>query len=442
MNEYILELDEYGVAFGKKIILSKIDLKIPTKGNLVLLGPSGIGKSTLLRSICGINFSNPSFRTWGKAIFAGEPITENSQELVLVSQNAQLMMSSVLENVVCGLPERSSLQKVQQIELAKRLLKQAGLEELTNQLDENVINLPLGQQRHLAILRTAAANPKILCIDEPTTGVDEPYIDPILNYISQESEKRAIITIFHNQNHAKKLKGMVALLSGGWVNECTTDEHFYSQPKSKAGKQFVKTGSCTSIGPEVAEEDFMFIDKESIELPPPIPEVAKKYVSDAFGPRNFLWLKKGTLAGTPQPGLVNDLNYDLRLLNKVGVTTLINLRKNKPDPEPMKQYEITPLWFPIPDMGTPSTDDALKWCEQVATLLQNGEVVAYHCKAGLGRTGTMLVCQMIWSGQEALTALEKAREIEPRWVQSDEQVTFIEDFEKVVKKHAKSHNIG
>lgn len=434
MNEYILELTEFGVAFGDKIILNSVNLKIPVKGNVVLFGPAGIGKSTLLRSICGINYAKPSFRTWGKAMFAGSLIDENQQGPVLVSQNARLMMSTILENVVSGLPERSTLQKSQQIDLVKRLLIQAGLNELTERLNDNVIDLPLGQQRHLAILRTAASNPKLLCIDEPTTNLDPEHIPPLLEYITYESKKRAVIIILHNQQQAQKLEGIVALLSGGWINECVSSQDFYTQPKSKAAKQFVKTGSCLSIGPDANEEDLIFIDQETIELPPPISEAAKTYVSDALGPRNFVWLKKGIIAGTPQPGLVNDLNYDLKLLNKVGVTTLINLRKTEPDPKPMLQYGIKTLWFPIKDMAAPTEEDALKWCQQVAELMQKGEVIAYHCKAGLGRTGTMLVCQLIWEGQEALPALEKARQIEPRWVQSETQVNFIEKFETRVAK--------
>jgi len=434
MDNAILELREYGVAFGKKIILSGVNLSIPTKGNVVLLGPSGIGKSTLLRSICGINFSNPAFRTWGEAQFAGEPINGEGDQPVLVSQKAKLLMSTILENIVSSLPERGTLRKDQQIELTKRLLTQAGLEELTTKLNDNVISLPLGHQRHLAILRTAVASPKLLCIDEPTTSLEEEYIDPILEYISKEAKKRAVITILHNQNHAKKLEGVVALLSGGWINECGSDKQFFNQPKSKAGKQFVKTGSCTSVGPGVVEEDLVFLDKETIELPPPIPEEAKRYVSDAFGPRNFLWLKKGVLAGTPQPGLVNDLNYDLMLLKKVGITILINLREREPDPKPLLKHGIKSLWFPIKDMATPTTDEAIKWCTQVNDLMQKGEVIAYHCKAGLGRTGTMLVCQLMWEGTCALPALEKARLIEPRWVQSEQQVNFIEQFEKITNK--------
>ncbi len=434
MTENILELAEYGIAFGKRIVLSGVDLKIPVKGNVVLLGPSGNGKSTLLRSICGINSSNPSYRYWGRAIFAGKSLEECLQGPVLVSQNAKLMMSTVLENVLTGLPERSNLQKKEQVDLVERLLIHAGLETLTSRLNDNVIDLPLGQQRHLAILRTAASNPNLLCIDEPTTNVAKEFIAPLLAYILQESKKRAIITILHNQNHAKKLEGMVALLSGGWINEYGSDKQFYSQPKSKAGKQFVKTGSCLSIGPEIIEEDMIFLDKETIELPPPIPKIARKYVSDAFGPRNFLWLKKGILAGTPQPGLVNALNYDLKLLNKVGITTLISLRKREPDTKPMLKHNIKSLWFPIKDMGVPDVEEAITWCDNIGKSLNNGEVIAYHCKAGLGRTGTMLVCQLIWDGEKALTALEKARQIEPRWVQSEEQIKFIEQFGNDIKK--------
>lgn len=432
MSDYILELDGYGVAFSEKIILSSVDMKVPVRGNVVLLGPAGIGKSTLLRSICGINYANPSFRTWGKAFYANSEIQEGIDGPSLVSQNAKLMMSTILENIIYELPERNTLQRYQQVDIAKRLLERAGLENLTDRLDESVIDLPLGLQRHLAIVRTAAANPKLICIDEPTTDLDEDYVDPLLKYISEESQRRAVITILHNQRHAKKLEGMVALLAGGWIHEYGTDKSFYTDPQSKAGKQFVKSGSCAVIGPEYDEESLRYIDTEAIELPPPLPKEAKSYVSDSLGPRNFLWLKKGMLAGTPQPGLVAELDYDLQALKRVGVTKLITLLEKKQDSEPLEEYGIENLWFPINDMEAPSIEQALEWCERVDDFMRNGEVVAYHCKAGLGRTGTMLVAQLIWEGLDAFDALEKARRVEPRWVQSDEQVQFLEEFEKVV----------
>lgn len=434
MNEYILELNEYGVAFGDKIILSGVNLKVPVVGNLVLLGPSGIGKSTLFRSICGINYANPSFRTWGEAKYLGEKLDDSTTELpALVSQKAKLMMSSVLENVIFNLPERQVLQKNQQIDVAIRLLERAGLDELTERLDDNVIDLHLGLQRHLAILRTSVANPKLICIDEPTTGLDNDYVDILLKYISEISERRAVITILHNQDHSRKLKGMVALLTGGWINEFSIDDEFYTAPKSKAGKQFVKSGSCDVVGPEFDEEALIYMDLNKVDLPPPLPKEAKQYVSEALGPRNFLWLKKGILAGTPQPGIMTDLEYDLKALQRVGVTKLITLLENQLDPEPMKEFGIDCLWFPINDMEAPEIDEAIEWCQRVEGFIRAGEVIAYHCKAGMGRTGTMLTSQLIWEGMPALDALEKARRIEPRWVQSETQVRFLEEFEKKIK---------
>jgi atypical dual specificity phosphatase len=159
-----------------------------------------------------------------------------------------------------------------------------------------------------------------------------------------------------------------------------------------------------------------------------LPKEAKEYVSDALGPRNFLWLKKGILAGTPQPGIVADLDYDLKALQRVGVTKLITLLEKQLDPEPMKNYGIECLWFPIDDMHAPNIDEAIKWCKRVEKYMKDDEVVAYHCKAGMGRTGTMLTAQLIWEGMTALDALETARKIEPRWVQSEVQIKFLEDF--------------
>ena len=433
MNEYILELEEFGVAFGEKIILSSVNLKVPVVGNVVLLGPAGIGKSTLFRSICGINYANPSFRTWGKALYRNEKVHPDMVERpALVSQKVKLMMSSILENVIFNLPERSVLQKNQQIDIASRLLEQANLGDLVSRLDDSVIDLSLGQQRHIAILRTAVANPQLICIDEPTTGLEDDYVDTLLKYISEVSERRAVITILHNQEHAKKLKGMVALLSGGWIHEYGIDDEFYSDPKSKAGKQFVKSGSCATLGPEVDKETLEHIDLEAFEMPPPLPKAAKQFISESLGPRNFVWLKKGILAGTPQPGIMTELDYDLKALQRVGVTKLITLLEKELDAEHMKQFGIECLWLPINDMEAPTIEEATEWCKRVEGFIQNDEVTAYHCKAGMGRTGTMLTAQLIWEGMNALDALEHARKIEPRWVQSEVQAKFLEEFSKAV----------
>jgi atypical dual specificity phosphatase len=421
----LLSLHRFGIAFGDRIILRSIDLNIPEIGCFVLMGPAGTGKSTLLRTLCGINEAVANMRTWGEAVYAGATLGEADRPS-LVAQNARLMMASVLENIIYELPERQALTIQQQRELAKRLLFIAGLDDLTSELDSSVVELPLATQRHLTIMRTAAANPRLLCIDEPTTGLAEDDSQRLLSYIKEIAQQRAVLIVLHNQQQAHYLKGNAALLAGGWIQETKPSNEFFTQPENKVTQEFIRNGNCVVPSPNTRPED---LDEFSdYPTPPPMLEQATNYVSDAYGPRGFLWLKKGLLAGTPKPGVVVDEEYDLKALQRVNIKVLISLTEERFDTELLSRYGIESLWLPIIDMDAPSVDEAIEMCTHVSQRMATQQAVAYHCKAGLGRTGTMLAAQLIWEGCTALDALEKARRIEPRWVQSEKQLKFLEVF--------------
>lgn len=419
----VLQLENFGAAFGDKVILSNVNLNILEQGIYVLLGPSGTGKSTLLRALAGLNDANPSFRTWGKAIYTGDELCEGNRP-ALVSQSAKLMMSSVLENIVCNLPERNNLNLGQQRDLAVRLLEQAGLAELKDVLNDNVVSLSLAKQRHLATLRLASAGPRLLCLDEPTAGIPEHEVTSLLNYIKQESTRRAVLVVLHNLNQARELDGQTALLAGGYIQEMQPTDEFIKEPRSEPAKQWVNLGSCNVPSPDARPEDLA----DDVIPPPPLPEVARKAPSASVGPRGFLWLKRGALAGTPLPGVFHDIEYDMTMLNKVGVTVLVTLTTRPVNANVLEKFSIKSIWQAIKDMGAPSLDQATMICQQIDEAIDDGEVVAVHCRAGLGRTGTVLAAYLIWEGATALDALDKVRGVEPRWVQSEEQVEFLEQF--------------
>lgn len=419
----ILTLENYGAAFGDKIILSNVNLNILERGIFVLLGPSGTGKSTLLRAIVGLNEPNPMFRTWGNAVYMGDALA-NDNRPALVSQSAKLMMATVLENVVYHLPERNNLTIPQQRELATRLLTQAGLDSLLNSLDDSVLNLPLAQQRHLAILRLAAASPRLLCLDEPTSGISDAEATVLLDYIKKESKRRAILIVLHNLTQAKALSGYTALLAGGYIQEIQPTTDFINNPQSDSAKQWVRTGSCNVPSPDALPEDLA----DDVLPPPPLPQEARQAPSQSVGPRGFLWLKRGYLAGTPLPGVYHDIDYDMKMLNKVGVTMLVTLTTRPVDQEALDRNNIKSTWHAIKDMQAPGLEQAITICQEIETLIRDGEVLAVHCRAGLGRTGTILAAYLIWEGSSALDALNTVRDVEPRWVQSDEQALFLEQF--------------
>ncbi len=289
----LLSLKGYGVAFGEKIILSQVDLQVPEREVTVLLGPSGTGKSTLLRTLAGFNEGNPKLRIWGEATYAGMPVGEGDLP-ALVLQSARLMMATVLDNIVHNLPERQNLTKIQQRKLAQRLLKNAGLNELVGELDEPVINLTLAQQRHLAIVRLAASGARLICLDEPTSSLSDEEAERLLDYIIAESANRAMLVVLHNQAQARRLQGNTVLLAGGTVHRSASMEAFFSESYNEVVDGFIGTGSCSLPAPGADPET---LDPQTAPLPQ-LPVEASDYVSDSYGPRGFLWLKKGkVLAG-------------------------------------------------------------------------------------------------------------------------------------------------
>jgi len=94
---------------------------------------------------------------------------------------------------------------------------------------------------------------------------------------------------------------------------------------------------------------------------------------------------------------------------------------------------MSSIFFPIVDMHAPRVEDAARLCEEINRLNEAGKAVALYCRAGMGRTGTMLAGQLIWEGVDPLDALQTARGICRGWEQSDRQVEFLREFSRCLK---------
>lgn len=532
MTNTVLALRQFSASFADKPILRNISLDVPETGTVLLMGPVGSGKSTLLRTLAGINRASQSLTTSGNVSYCGDTLIADNGAFnpsgielpAIVAQKTQLLIASIKENIVDNLPERASLTQLQQRELVVRLLQQAGADNLIDQLDVSVRNLPLGQQRLIALVRTMACNPRLVFVDEPTAGVSEADAALIVQFLKQQAEKRAIVCVLHNQQQAKQLSGQVVLLVDGCIVEQAHSSEFFCKPKTELAQTFVRTGSCCHHAPDDSDEaeatvhvpmpaptksysskpklavvsntitkpsepdcDIALATKPSryqqtiavankpsatekpnsaqtqLSLPlntdsdasnvaatqakvvtPPssytVQALTRQTKSAAFGPRNFLWLLPGKLAGTPRPGLLRDINLDLSALARVGITHLISLESEFPatDNDLLQAHGITGSHLPIADMNVPAIEQAFECCKRVSQLIDQGQSIAFHCKAGLGRTGTLLVAYLIYSGQPAALALTTARAIEPRWVQSARQESFLNEFAEFLAGNVKN----
>lgn len=429
-----LELTNFGIAYAEQIVLSDVNLSIPLRGVTTLLGPTGTGKSTLLRTIAGFNRHLPSLRVWGVANFCGKPLSESNNP-VLVSQNTRLLTSTLLDNLLYDMPEQFAATGDEKRTRAVDNLCKVALEGLRDFLSQPVVELPLATQRLVSIARTIATDPSLVLIDEPTFGLEEEDANTILDVIQRQAAERAILVVLHNQRQALALGGNVALLAGGVIQESSLAERFFKAPTTAAGKEFVATGSCSDPSPGANEDELSTGIRPRLRPPPRDLEIP----SETVGPRGFVWLIPGQLAGTPLPGVVSSVQHDLKGLKRVNVTALISLTSTPLDAAALAEYRMTAHWFPIPDMGAPDMQMAREICTTIDRLRADNAVIAVHCRAGLGRTGTILVAYLIWRGQTAMDALETARRFEPKWVQSETQIQFLERFARELQSSEADH---
>jgi atypical dual specificity phosphatase len=422
-----LALRSFGVAFGDRTVLADVSLELPRTGMTVLMGPAGGGKSTLLRTLAGLNDAHPSLSTWGELEVGGcvapiegrRHVLSGSQRPVLVLQHARFFLDSVRQNLVSALPNRATHGSRVQTEMVLEILRSHGLLSLAGRLDDEAVSLSLGEQRCLAIVRALLLEPAILLTDEPTAALPENEAHEVLAILSAQAERRSVLFVTHNQRQAQAVGGTTVLLAAGLIQETSPTASFFSAPKTEVAAGFVATGGCPSgVGATAAAEP-----------PEPAPP-REKPTTTAYPPRGFFWVEPGKLGGLPRPGIVASQEGDLAGLAELGVTVLVTLEEVRTvGASELAKYGIEAVHCPVPDMAAPTVTAAVALCQQVQGLMARGEVVAMHCLAGLGRTGTLLACQLIWSGETARRALELVRSINHRLVQSETQVTFLRSFE-------------
>lgn len=152
--------------------------------------------------------------------------------------------------------------------------------------------------------------------------------------------------------------------------------------------------------------------------------------TDSSAPRGFKWIIPGKLAGCPAPGISAPIDYDLALLYKVGITRLITLTENDLDQSSLQRNFLSNMHLPIYDREAPSILQTHMLLVRMQKFIEAGEVLAVHCKAGLGRTGTILAAWLIRDGGlTAEVSIQRLRRIEPGFIQSPDQEAFLQRYE-------------
>ena len=235
-----LEFDHLTKRYGDHTVLDGITADFDFPHVLALLGPSGGGKSTLLRLIGGLESPETgSLAVDGHRVPTDEkPLRTYRSNIGTVFQSWNLFPHlDALANIMLPLTAVHGLNadeaRARSMELLQRL-------HLADHAHKRPAELSGGQRQRVAIARAVAIRPKLLLFDEPTSALDPEMTAEVLEVIADlKAEGRTFILVTHAMNFARTVADQVAFLAEGKIVEQAPAKDFFSAPKTETAQRFL-----------------------------------------------------------------------------------------------------------------------------------------------------------------------------------------------------------
>lgn len=145
--------------------------------------------------------------------------------------------------------------------------------------------------------------------------------------------------------------------------------------------------------------------------------------------RNFSFVLRKKLAGCAMPGYWGPLEDDLEQLRKSGITAIVSLTEDDLPDHTLRRFDLEYLHLPIPDFYPPSLEQIREFVEFARKHIEQPRgAVAAHCFAGMGRTGTMLSCYLVATGQTASEAIRTVRRLRHGSIETSEQERAVHSY--------------
>ncbi len=235
-----LEITGLTKRYGSHAALDGLDLHVPGGRVLALVGPSGGGKSTLLRVLGGLERPDA-----GRVLIREQALPETEAGLLAYRRRNGFLFQqfnlfphlSALRNLTLPLEEVHGMGPALARETAEAALGRFGL---LAHAHKRPAQLSGGQQQRVGIARAVAAKPEVLFLDEPTSALDPEMTAEVLELIQELAEDgQRIVLSTHEMGFARAVADRVAFLSAGRVRESAAPAEWFAGPDTEEGRRFL-----------------------------------------------------------------------------------------------------------------------------------------------------------------------------------------------------------
>lgn len=240
MANQILTIKNLTKIYGENTIFEGIDLTVNEGDTIVIIGPSGTGKSTLLRCINLLTKPNGG-QIWldDDEITAADVNEENvRQHIGMVFQNFLLFNHlNALENVKLGLVKVKKMDKAAAETKALHELERVGLSDRAHHYPGQLSG---GQQQRVAIARALAMDPRIMLFDEPTSALDPELIGEVLEVMRKLSlAGMTMVVVTHEMGFAREVADRIVFMEKGSIVEQGPPDDLFYRPKNQRTREFL-----------------------------------------------------------------------------------------------------------------------------------------------------------------------------------------------------------
>ena len=237
-KELVVSLQNVTKKFGDLTVLDDMSLDVYEHEVVVLCGPSGGGKSTLLRTINGLEKINS-----GKIFYRGTEITHHNiknirKHIGMVFQQFNLFNNLTVKDNLLIAPVKT--QKKDKAEMLKKATEYLEVFGIADKLDSYPHQLSGGQKQRVAIVRSLMMEPDLMLFDEPTSALDPEMIKEVLDAIRRLSTMgMTMIIVTHEMGFAREVASRVCFLESAKIRVNTDTKSFFEDTQDERLQQFL-----------------------------------------------------------------------------------------------------------------------------------------------------------------------------------------------------------